>query len=297
MNMTLRPAYALAFLAILVGVPLLTFGPWWAGLLVLAPAGYVLQREFRADRLVASLFSALVLGLLAAVYVAILVLFGFGGDWMVPVVLALLVGGVVAAMVSWVKARRAPPGLPDILGDEFGQDGLLETNEVQWVAMKSAEWLDRSSGVDVWLQSCVEAPRRCRLSFEEESRKPSGEGLLLFPPPSEVELAPGEVVRCHVPVRPTDRHADEIRFYVKLEAKGPVASRNRRFRGRPVEDRVSTGTQVIALAAGMVVWGGGVYVTFKRRIDQPAAWYAQLEITREGVWVPGVDQAAAVVSE
>ncbi len=270
--MNLRPAYALAFLSLLVGVPMLTFGPWWAGLSVLATAGLVLRREFRVDQLVASIFTSLVLGLLAAVYLAIFVIMGFDGQWVMLLVLLLLVASTIGALVSWSKARKFPQGLPDILGSEFGQDALLETDEVQWLVVTPSDWLSADSRVDIWLQSCVDSPRRCRLSFEEESRKPLGDGCLLYPAPFDVDLAPGDVVCCSVPVRPTERHADEVRFFVRVEAKGSVATRNRKFRGHPVDERVSTTKQVVGLALGMIIWGGGVYVTFQRRRDQPASY-------------------------
>ncbi|MEZ4370558.1 MAG: hypothetical protein R3B07_07025 [Polyangiaceae bacterium] len=286
MNMTLRPAFALAFLAILVGVPLFTFGPFWAGLLVLTPAALVLHREFRADPVVASLFTAAVLVLLAAVYAAVLVVFGSGAGIMPPAVLALLVAGTVAALVVWRRSRNPSGGLPDILGERFGREELYERDEVQWTMVQPDPWLTRDSVLEVWLQSCVNAPRVARLSFEEESRKRLGDGWLLYPKPFEVELGPGEVRRCAVPVRPTERHADQLRLYVRVDAKGPVASRNRHYRGHPVEDRVSTTTIVVGAAVGELQWGGGVFVDFKRRVRQPATHDLDLKAVSESIWTP-----------
>lgn len=229
------------------------------------------RRELHYDKELTLVVVALTLGLATFLQTVVVVGLVRPVTWQ-PVASILVLGSAAGwGYLSWRRSRTADQqrrGLPDVLGREFHGHPIYEQDDVQWCAVQSSGTLTHETHVTIALQSCVEAIRLCRLTFDEEGTD-GRRGYFRFPSECSLDLLPGEVWIVEVPLRPTDRDAAELRLYVNVEVTGPRAGRNRMLRRPFPEKRLSTEWQVLDLATtGAPGPAGGVALHFERSVNQ-----------------------------
>lgn len=162
-----------------------------------------------------------------------------------------------AALV--IRDQLAEDGVENPLRDRFPTSSIWESEGVQWAANgHSAVVSPEGTWVRVFLQSCVAAPRRVHITFEDRAGFLSRSGSLTWPALEPFELGPGDVGVLHVPIAPTGARRGDVDLYVAVAAYGPPGARVRRWRARAGSKPLSPWLTLLAIFGGVVAWGGGV---------------------------------------
>lgn len=168
-----------------------------------------------------------------------------------------VLGGVL--LVGWYRLAHAEEVLPDALAEHFEKGSLMELSGVQFGVTHSDLQVPAGGELVVSLraQNGMDADRSLELRLKP--RKDIGRGgHLAFDKVAVLELPPGAAGVVSVPVTVHPKARGTYRIGVEPKVKGGGGRRLRVFRARPFTHRVSGGMQVLALFAGIFVWGGGM---------------------------------------
>lgn len=188
-----------------------------------------------------------------------------------------------AAAKLW-REHGAKDEAPNVLLERFARDQIFEIEGVQWSCLQGHAEVVDGTWVDIFVQNCVAAERTVTIALEDVTGLFRQRGSLVTPPLDPVHLAPGEVGKVRVPVRPGPRPSRDALLYVSVRARGPAGHRLRKLRARAASERTRFGFQLFALLGGHIVWGGGVRFAFTNANEIASRGDASERATWESIW-------------
>ena len=237
----------------------------------------ILRHEARRNRTMFHKYAAGLAGIGSVITVASFSV----GLWRGPsaiVAMAAAIGASVWAITSIVRGLRAKDTVPDVLRARFSEASISELDGVQVVVQQEAT----ASGVVVttFVQNCWSASRAVRLSFDVTRPLFGGtRGECHVPALDVVELGPGEVRACTIPVTPAPDARGEFHLWVRLKVSGSGGDRVRHREARAFTDRIPLWLTLLLTPFGLVAFGGGTRVIVRASGESrppaeptPAAW-------------------------
>jgi hypothetical protein len=184
----------------------------------------------------------------------------------------------VAQTVFLYRLKHGPedPRFPNVLRHEYGDKAILERDGIQVVTGLLS---GGGPALVLLLQNCWLANRTVRLKLDTGNIHVGTTDPRLFVDTLEVGLGPAEVAKVVIPVRPIGK---AFSVFVDLSVAGGGGKRARMWEGRSIQARVSPGRSILALAAGVLIWGGGI--KFSIPASSPIEGDRSPEVTTE--WRP-----------
>ena len=197
---------------------------------------------------------------------------------------AVLLGALtIACGVRVVRSALWKDTLPNLRSLGWAPRELYEFNGVQFGVAHDAPDASRTTRViRIAVQNCMNAPREVRFSFTPDHRgakEPAVSGSATLGP-----LHVGTLL-IELPGR-----LPGGRFAIVPAITGPDGKRERRWRATPYSAPVSGGFQLVAILAGVLVWGGGMWLTIPAAQSGPSS-AAEPIVTWKRIW-PTEDAAA-----
>ena len=272
MDLRLRLNYVVAFFGLPTLFGALLARSWLVALAALVTTSWLLVLEAKRDPATVAKFLCLVM----LFYLGITALVaghpgsGDSGLPMSPSAWGMVIGGLavfasIAAGSGWIWYRivSRPDSVPDVLAGRFAADSLFEEGGVLWSGTQSAQDLADHAQLDLYFQNCTDGERHITVTLQDSAGLLRTQGHIDVPTPVEVALDGGEVVKLSVPVRAGSKPANDAQLFVSVVVRGTAGKRIRKVRGRLTRKRVGRSTQLLALAGGMALWGGGVAFRFR----------------------------------
>lgn len=252
-------------------------------------AALLLLFEWRSDRYAVTTFITGMLGMAAVV--SVITTFSLvsydeklSTGWLSVSAMFTLAATSLGVYLYRLKKRPEDPRFPNVLRREFGDKMIMERDGIQMV---TAVLTDEAPAMFFLVQNCWVSERKVRLTFDTGNIHIGKPDPLLPVRKVDVELAPAEVAKVVVPVRPSEK---PFCVYAGVAVSGSGGTRVRLWEARSISARITPGRSVLGLFAGVLAWGGGI--KFKFPTLSLSGTLSEPEVTP--VWRPNPEDTPVV---